>query len=154
MSSKVADISAAVCAMIQTGIDAEAFSMEFTLRRLYLPKVELKDLGTLTVTVVAKNDVRTPFTRAKRQRDIRIDVAVQKRLTNDPASSAAAALAELDGLMGFVEELTDLFDEGTAVTGVADAYLINIANDPIYDPAHLNEHKAFSSLITLTIKTA
>jgi hypothetical protein len=150
MSSKVADIAKAVHGMID---DAEAadFTLDFTLRRLYLPKSSLEELSALTLTVFARSDTSSPFSRAGPQREIKIDIAAQKKLTNDPAVESAAMLAELDGLMEFMEELADFFPQGTAIPGVAGAFIRPVTNEPIYDPTHLNELKVFSSLITLTV---
>ena len=63
----------------------------------------------------------------------------------------AAQAAELDGLMGLVEEIAD-FLRGRRLAGAQDASWVRTANAPVYSAEHLGELRQFTSVLTLTFR--
>ena len=134
----IADIAGAVV----TALNGHTFSQPFTAARAYLPVFDLKDMKDLRVTVVPRGVEMTTAGRGLAASDIQIDVAVQKKL-------AAADNAEIDALMGLVQEIAD-FVRSTGRFG--DGSWVRTENVPIYSPEHLGELRQFTSVLTLTLK--
>ena len=135
----IVDIAGAVV----TALNAGAFSQSFQAVRHYQPVFELKDMGTLHVSVVPKGIELELFTRAKVQADVEIDIGVQKKLTSLEG-------AEVDPLMHLVEEIGDYF-RSHALVGTP-AVWIKTENVPIFAPEHLAKLRQFTSVLTLTFR--
>lgn len=125
------------------GVDAE---------RMYIPVHSLRELGDLKTPVVPSIlGLSTTILNRKRQHsyDVTVDVGVQRRV---PDRSRDA----LDALAGLVQEIIDLFLKGAgselSLSGDRTARVTSVANDPVFDPAHLDEHGVFTSVVTLTIR--
>ncbi len=138
MSSEVIDIADAVVAELNDG----SFSQAFTALRKYRPEFELKELAELQVTVVPRSLERSIAGRGCRQIDYDIDIAVQKRISDD---------ADCDALMGLVQEIIDYLDDHS-LTAYPAARWVKIVNDPIYAPEHLQDKRSFTSILTLTYR--
>ena len=138
----ITDIAEAV----KDELNGASLSQEFTAERCYQPAFELADMKTLHVTVVPKGVTVEPASRGLIQDDYQIDVAVQKKL-----SAATADNAELDELMGLVEEIGDFFRR-RRLEAVPDAVCVKIENVPIYAPEHISELRGFTSILTLTFR--
>ena len=139
MSTSI-DIADAVVASLNLG----TFSQSFTANRLYRPVFELKDLKTLTVSVVPKALSADSASRTEDAFTVDVDIAVQKKVDQLAAS-------ELDGLMDLVEEIVDHLRHGT-LADKPDARWTGIANDPIFAPEHLEQQRVFTSILTLTYR--
>jgi len=92
--SKIADA-------VTDELNAATLSQAFSVERLYQPLFELADMNTLHVTVVPRGVNILPLGRDRNAFDYMIDVAVQKKIQEDPA--------DVDPLMLLVEEIVDLF---------------------------------------------
>jgi len=137
----VAQIADAVVA----ALNAATLSQEFTAVRTYLPVYDLKDMGTLHVTVAIRDRDEEPATRAKRKATYQIDVAVQKKI--DPTDAAAG-----DALLYLVDQIAALFI-GQRPTDYAAAICTAIEqNGPLYFPRHMREQRQFTSVLTLTFE--
>ena len=136
----ITDIAEAV----KDELNGASLSQEFTAERCYQPAFELAEMKTLHVTVVPKGMTVEPASRSLIQDDYQIDVAVQKKLN-------AADNAELDELMGLVEEIGDFFRR-RRLDAVPDAVCVKIENVPIYAPEHISELRGFTSILTLTFR--
>lgn len=141
MSAVVVEIAEAVT----TAINAATLSQTFVAERAYVPVHELPDLVDLAVTVVPTSIGVTPLTRHSDDHEYTVDVGVQKRCTPDTTDA--------DPLMLLVEEIIDLF-RGKTLTGYTAAKCLRVANDPIYVPAHLDDERVFTSVVTLTFRVA
>ena len=130
-----------------TALNAHAFSVALTAERHYLPSFELKELKDLRVTVVPKGVAMSMAGRGISQHDVQIDVAVQKKLT-------AADNAEIDELMGLVEEIAEFVraERRLVLPAAGEALWVNAANEPVYAPEHLAEQRTFTSVLTLTYR--
>ena len=141
MSAVIVEIAEAVTATL----NAATLSQTFVAERAYVPVHELPDLVDLAVTVVPTSIGVTPLTRHSDDHEYAIDIGVQKRCTPDPT--------EADPLMLLVEEIVDLF-RGKALTGYTAAKCVRVANEPIYFPAHMDNERVFTSVVTLTFRVA
>jgi hypothetical protein len=135
----IIDIADAVVATLNAG----TFSQAFTAERHYLPRFELPDLATLRVSVVPKGITSQALDRKRDQNDYRIDVAVQHK--------AGIDLATFDALMNLVEEIGDYL-QATPLVGYPQARVFDMVNEPIYAPEHIDEFRAFTSVMTFTYR--
>ena len=134
----IADIADAVVAELNAG----SFSVPFTAERLYRPDFELPDMKDLHVSVVPHGLEMSTAGRALSQHDVQIDLAVQKKLD-------AADNAEIDALMGLVEELAEFL---RTKRQFGDAVWVRTENSPVYSQEHLGELRQFTSVLTATLR--
>ena len=141
----IVDIADAVVATLNgTGL-----SQPFEAKRYYLPEFDLKDMGTIHVSVVPAELEEEVADRSRDRAEYKIHVAVQKRVTkHDPPGFDQAAI---DALMHLVQEIDDLFRH-KPLLGYEQASWTKTENKPIYDPKHLKEHGQFTSLLVLTFR--
>jgi len=128
------------------------FSMEFAAARAYQALLELPEMKDLHVTVVPKGVALAPADRSRVQHDVQVDIAVQKKL--GPATDDEEEYdeqAELDGLMGLVEELSD-FLKFRRLGSQPTAAWVKTENDPIYSQDHLERLRQFTSVLTVTYR--
>jgi len=144
--AEILDIADAVV----TALNAEAFQgtleEEFEAVRKYLPRVELKDMGTLHVTVVPKAVVTDVASRSTADYQYQIDVGVQKRF-----AAGANEAEEIDPLLLIVEQIADYLrfkrlDDYTA------AMWIKTEHPALYAPEHMEQLRQFTSVLTLTYR--
>lgn len=136
--ARITDIADAVVA----ALNGHTFSQTLTAARAYCPVFELQDMKDLRVTVVPKAVELTTAGRGLAQSDVQIDIGVQKKLADTDD-------AEIDALMGLVQEIAD-FIRATGRFG--DAAWIKTDNAPIYSQEHLGELRQFTSVLTLTLR--
>jgi len=134
----IADIADAVVAELNAG----SFSVPLTAERLYRPDFELPDMKDLHVSVVPHGLEMSTAGRALSQHDVQIDLAVQKKLD-------AADNAEIDALMGLVEELAEFL---RTKRQFGDAVWVRTENSPVYSQEHLGELRQFTSVLTATLR--
>lgn len=120
------------------------FSQPFTAQRHYLPRFELQDLKTLHVSVVPSGLTVETAGRSQAQRDVAIDVAVQKKLAHEQN-------ADLDPLLALTEEIAEHF-RGKRLAGYPDAIWVKTEHKPIYAAEHLDQLRQFTSVMTLTFR--
>jgi hypothetical protein len=128
------------------------FSLEFTAARAYQALVELPEMKDLHVTVVPKGVAMVPADRSRVQHEVQVDIAVQKKL--GPATDDEEEYdeqAELDGLMGLVEEIAD-FLKFRRLGSQPTAAWVKTDNDPIYSQDHLERLRQFTSVLTVTYR--
>jgi len=133
------DIADAVAAELNSG----SFSQSFTAARLVLPRFELKDLAELKVSVVPKSLDMTGATRAASQYAVSVDVGIQKRVHD--METETAQLGDL------VDEIAD-FLRKRPLSETPFAAWATTQNDPVYDPQHLDQHRVFTSVLSVTYK--
>lgn len=141
--STISEIAAGVVEELNAGVAAAAFSQTFEAARAYIASFEPEKFAVLTVTVVPRDLAVTAETRAQSRHDYRVDVGVQKKVSDD--------LAEVDELMTLMEELADYL-ERRKLTSVAGALWLGTANEPVYDPALLHEDRLFTSVLMLSYR--
>ena len=136
----IADIADAV----KDELNGHEIRQVFDATRVYVPVFDLPDMKTLHVTVVPKAMAVQRASRSQNQHDYQIDVAVQKKLT-------AADDAEIDPLMTLVEEIAE-FLAGQRLATYQTAVCVDVANEPIYSPEHMEQLRQFTSVLTLTYR--
>lgn len=153
MAAIVIDIADAVVEKINGAM----LSQVVTAERSYVPIHELRDLINLKVSVVPAELEGTLTDRSGRNMyDYIIHVGVQQSIGNGHLTNTQINAAA-DPLMLFSQEIADLFD-GQAVS-IGDAYslvrqtrCIDVKNMPIFAPAHLDDLRVFTSLLSLTFR--
>lgn len=125
-------------------LNATSFSQPITAIRSYLPRVELADLKMLKVTVVPSSVTVAAVSRSQNQRDVAIDVAVQKKLGQEQNPS-------LDPLLTLAEEIAEHF-RGKRLDSFPDAAWVKTEFKPIYAPEHIEQLRTFTSVLTLTFR--
>ena len=136
----IIDIADAVVAEL----NGATLSLPLTAERHYRPIFDLKDMKTLHVTVVPKGVEVTPAGRSNNQYDYQVDVAVQKKFAKGDA-------AELDPLVGLVEEIADFF-RLRRLTAQATAVWRRTEHPTVYAPEHMDELRQFTSVLTFTFR--
>jgi len=136
----ITEITQAVVSELNGG----AFSLAFTAERAYLPCFDLQEMQSLHVTVVARSVSQSKLDRGRCQKEIEIDIAVQKRVAGETE-------AELDPLMDLVQEIGDYLS-GRELGGVPNAIWVKTVNEPIFAQEHLSEMRQFTSLLTVTYR--
>ncbi len=121
--------------------EGNEFSMPFTAQRMALPLFTLEEMKDLRVTVVPREIARSILDRARDEEEVRVDVAVQKKV-------ASAAVAEVDPLLALVQEISDFLNRRAMGT----AMWKGTENKPVYAPEHLHEKQQFTSVLTVTYR--
>jgi len=143
--SLITDIADAVA----VAISDHTFTLPLMVSRAYLPRHELAQLNTLKVTVVPKAIDITSGTRAANQHDCQIDVAIQQHIeTNDGVLDTD----RLDALMSLTQEIADHIRFTQLLDTEPRASWVRTENSPVYDPDHLGQQHAYTSVLTFTFK--
>lgn len=131
-------------------LNAASFSMPVTAVRHHQPTFDLADLETLRVSVVPRSLTVTGASRRQSQYDALIDIGVQKRLAPAPGS-AGDEDAEIDALLDLVEEMADHLRFERLPT-VPEAVWVGVAQEPVVAAEHLEQHRQFTSILTVTYR--
>lgn len=138
--STIVALADAIVAKLQDG----TFSRPFEVQRGYRPVVELPTLAAVKVTVIPKSLAISAATRADGFYDCAIDIGVQQKVdVDDPAA--------LDALMKLVEEIGDHL-RYHKLDGFALAAWLSLENEPVFAPEHLEQHRQFTSVLTVTYR--
>ncbi len=137
--SIVTDVADAVAEELNAG----SFSQAFTAARLVLPRFELKDLTELKVSVVPRTLDISGATRAACQYAAGVDIGIQKKVQDIEAGT--------DELGLLVDEITDFLRQ-RPLASTPWAIGARTQNDPVYDPGHLDQHRVFTSVLSVTYK--
>lgn len=144
--STITAIADAVVARLSAG----TFSMPFTAVRRYQPVFDLEDLATLRVSVVPRSLAIVGASRQTSQFDAQIDIGVQKRLSPAPGNPASDE-AEIDALLALVEEIADWL-RFTRLPTTPEAVWVGVAQEPVVAGEHLEQHRQFTSILTVTYR--
>ena len=149
---------AAVIITIADAVAAELnekeWSLPFTATRVYVPVHELRDLSTLTVTVVPKSLKPTLLSRSGANLyDYLIDIGIQQLIGQGQMTDAQINSAA-DPLMALAEEIvSEFFLENLVVPGLVPLpKCIDAENTPIYHPQDIDEKRVFTTVITLNYR--
>jgi hypothetical protein len=130
-----------VAQAVTDALNGNTFSTPFTAQRLALPAFTLEEMQNLHVTVVPREIASSVLDRASDEDDIKVDVAVQKRV-------ASAAVEDVDPMLALVQEIADFLNRQQ----MGDAIWKKTENKPVYLPEHLREKQQFTSVLTVTYK--
>ncbi len=135
----VTSIANAVAAKMNAG----SFSQEFEAEVVFRPIFDLRNLKTLKVTVVPR---AVSFERASRQADsrlVQVDIGIQRKLADQ---------ADIELLLELVEEITLCLGVGKRLPDYPEALCVEIENEPVYAPEHIEQYRQFTSVVTLTFE--
>lgn len=121
--------------------------LSITAERAYVPVVELKDISAqVKVLVVPNTKVSQSQTRDRSIYEFKVWVSVMQKLGT--GSHYTFDKAALDALMQKVQDIETRLERRK----LGDYSWIGTANEPIYDPEHLEQHRQFTSLLSVTYK--
>jgi hypothetical protein len=110
----------------------------------YLPRFEPADLDELKIVIAPRTRSTTVASRASRQSDLQIQVAIMQSATADSARFAALI------------DLTNDIEQRLALSSVINGatYRANYveSSTQLYDIAALEQHSVFRSVITVTYR--
>ena len=138
MSSTILTIADAVV----TSLNGASFSMPFTAARRLVPTFDLPDLATVQVSVVPRALARTASGRRDSWLDCMIDVGVQKQVASD---------GDADALIALTEEIAEHLSH-QRLAGAPEAAWLNTATDPLIAGEHLDQQRAFTSVVSVTYR--
>ena len=129
---------------VTASLNAEDFSLDFTAVRRYVPIFELSDLDSLQVSVIPRGREDTPLTRGTDQREVEIQVGVQKRV-------ASLAASDVDPLVALTEEIADHLTRQHL--GDSDEYRwLRTEFTAVYSPEDLREKRVYTGVVTATYR--
>jgi hypothetical protein len=141
MASQITEAMEAV----RDAINSASWSLPFIAEASYLPVYKLEDMHDLHVTIVPRSDSITLLSRDTTTRDVVIDIAVQKKLSDENAYNNTGEL------LAFVEELIQWI---TSTRSFGSWQWILLTNEPIYSAEHMREMNQFTSVVSVTLKKA
>jgi len=138
-------VAVSIAEAVLVGLNGHTFSQPLTAERQYRPQFELPDMKTLRVSVVPRALKTSGGTRGQAGNECAVDVAVQKKLDTEEN-------AEIDPLIGLVEEIADFVRTTRRFATFPDAVWVRTENDPLYSLEHLEELRQFTSVLTFTFQ--
>ena len=155
--STLIDTADALVTVLNTASGDDTLSQDFTATRQYVPRVELKDMDTLHVTVVPITTRGMVVNRGlSKQQFFTFDIGVQQRSTEaDPDDDKDT----FDPLVTLVEEIDTLLVGQTltvgALTMIGSTQIGGEDNDQARDvciPEHLDQWRQFTSVSRFSFK--
>lgn len=123
---------------VKAVLDEEELSQPFTTERVYIPLYDRTQTPGLKVFLLGLSQVMSDSTRNLDAFTYSLRVAIYCEV--EPTNS------EVDAMVHFTEEIIDLLRQHRQLND--HAALIGISNDPVYDPAQLDSHHTFVSVVT------
>jgi hypothetical protein len=136
----------AIADAVTASLNAGTFSLPIQAQRLHQPSFTLDELKDLHVSVVPRSVAVSAATRETSLYDVAVDVGVQKKI-----AAAAEGEQEIDDLLNLVEELGDHL-RLKRLPDFPEAAWVSIAHEPIVAAEHLDQHRQFTSIITVTYR--
>jgi len=133
----------AIAHAVAAKLNATEFPQEFAAEVVFRPIFDLRNLRDLKVSVVPR---AVSFARASRQansRLIQIDIGVQRKLGEE---------IDIEPLLELVEAITLCFGVGRRLPDYPEALCVEIENEPVYAPEHIEQYRQFTSVVTLTFE--
>ena len=133
----------AIASAVAAKMNAATFSQEFEAEVVFRPIFDLRNLKTLKVSVVPR---AVSFERASRNansRLVQVDIGIQRKLTDE---------SDIESLLELVEEITLCFGVGKRLPEYPEALCVEIENEPVYAPEHIEQYRQFTSVVTLTFE--
>lgn len=124
-------------------INLGVYSQSVSAVRFYQPRFDLKEMDTLHVSVVPRSISEKQLSRALVAYDCGIDVGIQQRSPMDQST--------LDALTRLVAEIADRL-RNNSLTALPEARLMELKNEPVFAPDHLDELRQFTSVLSVTYR--
>ena len=117
------------------------FSQQFEPKMLVLPDFKPVELEILRVSVAPRTLEIERQTRSSTKYIVIIDIGIQKRIEGTPEDTVATMGTLVDEIAEFLHT-RDL-------SQFPAAQLVNIVNEPLYVPEHLQQKQSFTSILSL-----
>ena len=143
----MAHVAITIAEAVKEELNDQYSPATFTATRRYTPTFDLKDLTTLTVTVVPKSLEKSFMSRRDTDRRVEVDIGIQQKL--DAGQSQAEQLAAIDALMLIADGIDD-YMENRRLTDVAAARWRGSETTVLYGPEQLQENRAFLAVVKIT----
>jgi len=124
-------------------INLGSYSQSVIAVRFYQPRFDLKEMDQLHVSVVPRSITEKQLSRALVSYDCRIDVGIQQRSPMDQPT--------LDALTTLVAEIAERL-RTHKLSLLPEARLVQLNNEPVFAPDHLDELRQFTSVISATYR--
>jgi hypothetical protein len=118
------------------------FSLPFTAQRLHQPSFTLQELQDLRVSVVPRSVTVAAGSRDSSIFECIIDIGIQRRIGSD---------SDVDLLLDLAEQIIDHL-RLRRLAALPDAAWAGLAHEPVVAAEHLDQHRQFTSVITVTYK--
>jgi len=133
------NVAAAVAAELNAGAGSG-----FTAVTKTVPLVDIKDLGSPTVTVVPHAIETVAMTRTSKTKTVTVEVGIQQKVASDaPADCAGPAKA--------CEDILDYL-WGRALSTMPAARFVAASIEPVFDPEHLQKLLVFTGVVRVTYR--
>lgn len=140
MAALIHTIADAVAALLNAGVAAEAFALDFTASRARV--IDLKATTSLKVVVLGTAEEVSPAARDEDAVDLRIEVGVVRRIDRGDFD------ADVDRLVELVEQIRDYLRDHE----IAGAEQTEIAVAPLYDHDRLLTKALFAGVVVATYR--
>jgi hypothetical protein len=128
---------------IVTELNTEVWTPTFTAVRLFLPIFDLKQMNTLHVSVVPKDQKTDRLSRTAVMQTFGLDVGIQKRFSIEESS-------EIENLVILVNQIVTFF-QGRKLASVANSTVLASDPNPIYAQEHMSNFRQFTSVVNLSV---
>gem|GEM_PF-1413675 len=136
---------------VADAIGDAAWSKSLTARRAYVTRAKLEAIGDLTVLVSPTGHEQEAGDRSGDDHTYRIAIVVaQKLIETDPDSPDGLDQAEVDGLMGVVQEIGE-FCMALRLESPA-AFPVAIETEPVYDAELLEGARLFAAPLIVSFR--
>ena len=117
------------------------FSQQFEPKMLVLPDFKPVDLEILRVSVVPRTLEIERQTRGSMKYIVTIDIGIQKRIVGTSEETVTTMGTLVDEISEFLQTVD--------LSQFPAAQLVNIVNDPLYVPEHLQQKQSFTSILVV-----
>jgi hypothetical protein len=143
--SDLANIADAVTTMIS----GASLGADFTAIRTYSPVYDPTTDTGIKVFVVPISLTMADMTRNTNELTYTVMIGIYNSINYDEYNSLDKA--EIDSMLSFSANVCSIFLNNNKVAN-PDAFLIDITNDPAFDPQSLDQHNVFATVIELKYK--
>lgn len=127
---------------VVAAINAGTYTQPVQAVRLHQPSFTLDELKDLHLSVVPRSVQVSAASRDTSMYDVAVDVGVQKKVASDQ---------EIDDLLGLVEQIGDHL-RLMRLPNAPEAAWVSLAHEPIVAAEHLDQHRQFTSIITVVYR--
>jgi len=140
MPAVIHTIADAVVTLLNAGVAAEAFALDFTATRARV--IDLKATTALKVVVLGTAEETSQAARDEDSTDLRIEIGVVRRIDRDTFDASVDATVQL------VEQVRDYLRDHE----IAGAVQTEIAVAPLYDHDRLLQKALFAGVVVATYR--
>lgn len=141
------EIAIAVKNHLDVGVNAGLFGNDVVTLRAYVPIRDLQSQTHTYMTVIGRSFEPAPVARGYHQREVGIDVAVQKKIAASPGSESY--INEIDDMGDVVEAVINHFED-KPLSDIPQLKCSAVSNNPIYVYEALRDAGMFVSVVRLT----